>query len=64
VYVRDPIQIDSIAREQLLKFAAIMHYVYRAYALVAHLLEAQDRRFGGRLVEGCVRSFTAGGALD
>jgi hypothetical protein len=55
VYVRDLTQIDSIPREQLLKFATIMHDVYRAY-------EEQDRRFGGGLVERYVRSLTAGRA--
>jgi hypothetical protein len=62
VYVRDLTQIDSIPREQLLKFATIMHDVYRAYDLVVHLLEAQDRRFGGGLVERYVRSLKAGRA--
>jgi hypothetical protein len=62
VYVRDLTQIDSIPRERLLKFATIMRNVYRAYDLVAHLLEAQDRRFDGGLVERYVRSLTAGRA--
>jgi len=63
VYVRDLNQVDSLPRVQLLKFATIMHDVYRAYDLVAHLLEAQDRRFGGSLVERYVRSLVAGRAL-
>ena len=64
VYVRDLSQIDALPREQLLKFATIMHDVYRAYDLVAHLLEAQDRRGGGEEVARYVRSLTAGRALD
>jgi hypothetical protein len=56
VYVGDLTQIDSIPREQLLKFATIVHAVYRAYDLVAHLLEAQDRRFGGGLLGAGARS--------
>jgi hypothetical protein len=40
VYERDLTQIDSILREQLLKFATVVHDVYRANGLVAHLLEA------------------------
>jgi hypothetical protein len=38
--------------------------VYRGYDLAAHLREAQDRRFGGGLIERYVRNLTAGRALD
>ena len=44
--------------------ATIMHDIYRAYDLVAHVLEAQDRRCGGEEVARYVRSLTAGRALD
>jgi FkbM family methyltransferase len=64
VYVRNLSQIDALPHEQLLKLATIMHDVYRAYDLVAHLLEAQDRRSGGGEVARYIRSLTAGRALD
>jgi FkbM family methyltransferase len=60
VYVRDVTQIDAMPREELLKFATIMHDVYGAFDLVAHLLETQDRRFGGALLGRYVRSLAAG----
>ena len=62
VYVRDLSQIHALPREQLLKLATIMHDIYRAYDLVAHLLETQDR--GGGEVARYVRSLVAGHALD
>jgi FkbM family methyltransferase len=64
VYVRDLSQIEALPRERLLKFATIMHDIYRAYDLVAHLLEAQDRCSGGGEVARYMRSLTAGHALD
>jgi FkbM family methyltransferase len=64
VYVRDLSELATMPREQLVKFATIMHDAYRAYDLVAHLLQAQDGRFGGTLVDRYIRSLAAGRVVD
>ena len=50
IYIRNIAAAHSLPRVKLLKFATLMHDVYGAFDLVAHLLEIYDQRFKGKLL--------------
>lgn len=50
IYVRNIAAAHSLSRVKLLKFATLMHDVYSAFDLVAHILEIYDQRFKGKLL--------------
>ena len=45
IYIRYIGAANTLSREKLLKFVTIMHDVYGAFDLCAHLLEVHDKRF-------------------
>jgi len=50
IYIRNIAEAERLSRDKLLKFATIMHDVYKAFDLVTHLLEIYDRRFSAALL--------------
>ena len=49
VYVRDPLRLDELPPDSLLKLAAIAHEVYASYDYAAKVLQEFDRQTGAAL---------------
>ena len=58
VYVRDPLRLDTLSPDRLLKLAAITHEVYASYDYAALALAAYDRQTGHSLQQNYLARLT------